>query len=510
VSQIGFPLLTLITWLPALGALVVLLLGRGGAQRTIAVGVSVVTLVAALVAFVLFNRAEPGLQLAENVPWVPTWGFNYYLGLDGLNVWLMMVTAIMFPFAALVVRRDGDDGRSFYLLFLLLETATHGTFLAQDLILFYVFFEATLVPTALLLGIWGGPERSRAAAKFFLYTFAGSVFMLVSMIAVYLLHGQQTGTYTFAYDTLSAALQGGAAATLQLAPTTERLLFLGFFIAFAIKIALWPFHTWMPLLHGQTPVDGSVDVTAVILKLIGGYGMVRFTLGLFPQAAQWAAPAIGVLAVIGIIYGAWVAATQNDLKQMLAYSSVSHLAFVVLGVYALNAQGVSGALLQMVNYGLTTGALFLAVGALEQRTGTRQVREMGGLWLVMPAFGGLVLAMMLASIGLPGLNGFVGEFTLMQGAWLSQALGWRFVLFAVLGVILAAVYMLRIYRLVFMGGLRTNERTVGELTRSQLLALGALVVLMVAIGLYPNLVLTPLQPTVEQLTSALSAALASQ
>jgi NADH-quinone oxidoreductase subunit M len=510
VSQIGFPLLSLITWLPALGALVVAVFGRGPALRALAVGASIVTLAVALVAFALFNRAQPGLQLVDNLAWVPTWGLGYRLGIDGINVWLMLIAAIMFPFAALAVRREGSDGRAFFALLLLLETATLGTFLAQDLILFYVFFEATLVPTALLLGIWGGAERRRAAAKFFLFTFAGSVFMLLGMIALYLLHSQQSGTATFAYDTLAASLQGGPAARLQLNSSTERLLFFAFFIAFAIKIALWPFHTWMPLLHGQTPVDGSVDVGAVLLKVIGGYGMVRFTLGLFPQAAQWAAPAVGVLAVIGIIYGAWVASSQRDIKQVLAYSSVSHLAFVVLGIYALNAQGVSGALLQLVNYALTTGALFLAVGALEQRTGTRQIRDMGGLWLAMPAFGSLVLTMMLASIGLPGLNGFVGEFTLMQGAWLSQTLGWRYVLVAVLGVILAAVYMLRVYRIVFMGSLRAPGQATGELSRAQLLTLGALVLVMVVIGFYPNLVLGPMQPTVEQLALALSAALASQ
>jgi NADH-quinone oxidoreductase subunit M len=510
VSQIGFPLLSLITWLPAIGALLVALLGRGRSQRLIALVASIATLVAALVAFALFSRSQPGLQLVDSLAWVPAWGLSYRLGLDGINLWLMLVTAIMFPFAALAVRREGDDGRWFFVLFLLLETATLGTFLAQDLILFYVFFEATLVPTALLLGIWGGSDRSRAAAKFFLYTFAGSVFMLLGMIALYLLHAQQTGTPTFAFDTLAASLQGGPAAALQLDPNTERLLFFSFFVAFAIKIALWPFHTWMPLLHDQTPIDGSVDVAAVLLKVIGGYGMVRFTLGLFPQAAQWAAPAVGVLAVIGIVYGAWVASSQRDFKQVLAYSSVSHLAFVVFGIYALNVQGVSGGLLQLVNYGLTTGALFLAAGALEQHTGTRVLRDMGGLWLVMPAFGSVVLTMMLASIGLPGLNGFAGEFTLMQGAWLSQVLGWRYVLVSVLGVILAAVYMLRAYRMMFMGGLRPAARPAGELTRAQLLPLGALVLLMVAIGLFPNLVLAPMQPTVEQLALALSAALASQ
>jgi NADH-quinone oxidoreductase subunit M len=505
VSQI--PLLSITIWLPALGALALLFVRERSTQRNIALAASITTLAAAVAVFVLLDPAVATPQLAEKIAWVPYWGLSYALSVDGINLWLLMLAAFMMPFAIAAAQPAQRPGAN-YALLLLLETGILGTFLAQDLILFYVFFEFTLVPTALLLGIWGGPERTRAAAKFFLYTFAGSVFMLLSIIALYLIHSQQTGTPTFDYLSIAAALRGTASGALTIEPAIERLLFLGFMIAFAVKIALWPFHTWMPLLHGQTPADGSVDVGAVLLKVIGGYGMVRFALGLFPQAAQWAAPAIGVLAVIGIVYGAWVAYIQADMKQLLAYSSVSHLSFVVLGIFALNAQGISGALLQLVNYGLTTGALFLAVAALEQRYGTRRARELGGLWLVMPTFGALMLAFVLASIGLPGLNGFIGEFSVLQGTWLSPALGWRYALVAVLGVILAAVYLLSMYRHAFMGGLRAERAEAGELSQEQLAPLALLLVPMIAIGLFPNVVLGPMQPVVEQLAQVLSSTLA--
>lgn len=512
MNQIGFPLLSLVTWLPALGALLLLVLPRDNSAliRQVALGVSGITLIAAIAVYGLFDPRASGFQLADSFSWVPSWGLGYSLAVDGLNLWLVLLTAFMMPFAFLASGRGAlGNARASQVLLLVLETGILGTFLAQDLLLFYVFFEFTLIPTSLLLGIWGGAERTRAAAKFFLYTFAGSLFMLLAIIALYLLNGQATGLYSFGYTDLLNGLQSEAGPTMTLSDTTERLLFFGFFIAFAIKIALWPFHTWMPLLHAQTPADGSVDVGAVLLKLIGGYGMVRFTIGLFPEAALWAAPAIGVLAVIGIIYGAWVAYNESDMKQLLAYSSVSHLSFVVLGIYALNAIGVSGALLQMVNYGLTTGALFLAIGMLETRFQRRGMRDFGGLWKVMPAFGGLLLAFVLASIGLPGLNGFIGEFTIMQGAWLSAGLGWRFVAVAVLGVILAAAYLLHMFRLTFMGPL-ANEAHAGEMTRNQLLQLGVLLIPMIVIGLYPNIVFAPMQPAVDLFAQSLNTVLASR
>ncbi|MDZ4719467.1 MAG: NADH-quinone oxidoreductase subunit M [Roseiflexaceae bacterium] len=515
MNSFGIPLLSIATWLPAIGALLMLFVRERSAQRLVALVASLAALVAALVVAVLFfqflyvSAAATGPQLTEQIGWVPTWGLTYTLTVDGISLWFFVLTAFMMPFAIAATRAQQRPDAN-YALLLLLETGILGTFLARDLILFYAFFEFTLIPTALLLGIWGGAERNRAATKFFLYTFAGSVFMLLSIIGLYLVHGQQTGTYTFDYAAIAASLNGGAGAVLKLDPAAERLLFGGFFIAFAIKIALWPFHTWMPLLHSQTPADGSVDISAVLLKVIGGYGLIRFTLGLFPQAAQWAAPAIGVLAVIGILYGAWVAYTQQDMKALLAYSSVSHLSFVVLGIYALNAQGISGAIIQLVNYGITTSALFLAVAVLEGRFGTRRPRDLGGLWLVMPAFGAVTLTLVLASVGLPGLNGFIGEFTIIQGAWLSSALGWRFVGVAVIGVILAAVYLLTMFKHVFMGSLRVEQSNSVDISREQMLPLALLLIPIVVIGFYPNLIFDPIQPIVQQISQALSLAVASR
>ena len=512
MSQIGFPLLSLMIWLPALGAALLLLLGRSaGSMLSIAFIASLGSLVCAGVMVALFSPALATPQLIDVLTWVPAWGLSYYVAVDGISLWLVVLTTIMMPFAILAASEGAQRERAGqYALLLLLETGILGAFLARDLILFYVFFEATLIPTAIMLVLFGGPERRRAATKFFLYTFAGSVFMLLSIIAVALAYAKQIGSMTFSYDMLLASFGSTAGSSIAMDVWTSRLLFFGFLIAFAVKIALWPFHTWMPFLHEQTPADGSVDVGAVLLKVLGGYGMLRFALGLFPAAAQWAAPAVAVLAVIGIIYGAWLAYGQRDMKMVLAFSSVSHLAFVVLGIFSLNTQGMSGAVLQLVNYGLTTGALFLAVAALEQRYGTRQIRELGGLWAAMPVFGGILLALVLASIGLPGLNGFVGEFMVLQGSWLSVALGWRFTMVAVLGVILAAAYLLRMYKETFMGPLPGRLDGASELNRTQLMPLVVLLILMLVIGLFPNLLFGPMQPSIEQLAQALNAVLASQ
>lgn len=512
MSQIGFPLLSLMIWLPALGALLVLVLGRNtGMSRSIAFIASLASLICAGVMVANFSPVLAGPQLIDMLVWVPAWGLSYAVGVDGISLWLVVLTTIMMPFAILAAA-DGSNREQAapYALLLLLETGILGAFLARDLILFYVFFELTLIPTAIMLLLFGGPERRRAATKFFLYTFAGSVFMLLSIIAISLAYSSQIGIMSFSYDLLLASFGSTAGNAISMDVWTSRLLFFGFLIAFAIKIALWPFHTWMPLLHDQTPIDGSLDVGAVLLKVLGGYGMLRFALGLFPAAAQWAAPAVAVLAVIGIIYGAWIAYGQRDMKMVLAFSSVSHLAFVVLGIFSLNTQGMSGAVLQLVNYGLTTGALFLAVAALEQHYDTRQIRDFGGLWMVMPVFGGILLAIVLASIGLPGLNGFVGEFMILQGSWLSLALGWRFTMVAVIGVILAAAYLLRMYKDTFMGPLPARLQEASELKRNQLMPLVILLVIMIVIGLFPNLLFGPMQPTIEQLAQALNAVLASQ
>ena len=507
MNQTG--LLSIVLWLPTLGALALLLVPREriAAQRWLALIAALATFVASIPLYVFFVSGVPGFQFVDQIAWVPSWGITYAVGIDGVSLWLVLLTTFITPIT-LISTWDSvhKDFRSFQVLMLLLETGMIGVFVAQDLFLFYIFWEFTLIPMALLIGIWGSGNRVRAAVKFFLYTFAGSVLMLLGIIALYLLNGSATGDYTFSFPTILENIGSGKLAIDQ---TTARLLFGAFFIAFAIKIPLWPFHTWLPLAHTEAPTAGSVILAGVLLKL-GGYGMIRFNLQLFPAASQWAAPAIGILAVIGILYGALVSFAQSDMKKLVAYSSVSHLGFVVLGIFALNQQGISGGVLQMVNHGLSTGALFLVVGMIYERRHTREMAQFGGLWKVMPIYGGLALAMVLASVGLPGLNGFIGEFTIMQGAWLSPALGSRFVIPSVIGVIFAATYLLRMYRLTFMGDVTSPENmALTDITRREIGMLAALLIPIVVIGLYPNLLFGPMQPSVERIAQGLAGALAS-
>ncbi|MFL5804243.1 MAG: NuoM family protein, partial [Roseiflexaceae bacterium] len=507
VNQLDFPLLSVVLWLPTIGALLLLLVPRDNitAQRGLALLVALAAFAASLPLYFTFNFTLPGFQFADSMAWVPTWGISYSVSLDGVSLWLVLLTTFLTPIT-LISTWDSvhKDFRTFQLLMLLLETGMIGVFVAQDLFLFYIFWEFTLIPMALLIGIWGSTDRVRAAVKFFLYTFAGSIFMLVGIIALYLINGQTTGIYTFDALTIRQNIVGGVLVQ-GLSPTTERLLFLAFFIAFAIKVPLWPFHTWLPLAHTEAPTAGSVILAGVLLKL-GGYGMIRFCVQQFPQAATWAAPAIGVLAVIGILYGAMVSFAQTDMKKLVAYSSVSHLGFVVLGIFALTNQGVSGAILQMVNHGLSTGALFLVVGMIYERRHTREMAAFGGLWKVMPIYGGLTLAIVLSSVGLPGLNGFIGEFTIMQGAWLAPNLGWHFVLPAVLGVIFAATYLLRMYRVTFMGDVTNPENAaLSDITPREIGMLVALLIPIVAIGAYPNFIFEAMQPTVQAITDGLAA-----
>ncbi|NTU82434.1 MAG: NADH-quinone oxidoreductase subunit M [Chloroflexales bacterium] len=519
----GFPILSLVLWLPALGALLLLLVPRGAAElsRRVALAVSVVTFLVSLpLVFGYVPDAAsaaggaPAMQFAERLPWLPTWGASYSIAVDGVSLWLVLLTTFITP---IVVLSTWDsvhkEVRNFQILLLLLTTAMIGVFVAQDLLLFYIFWEFTLIPMTFLIGIWGGADRIYAARKFFLYTFAGSVLMLLAIVGLYVLHRQTIGATQPGY---AGSLNFGEivadmrAGRFRLDQTTERLLFGAFFIAFAIKVPLWPFHTWLPDAHVEAPTAGSVVLAGVLLKL-GGYGMIRFCLTMFPQASRWAAPAIGVLAVIGIIYGAIVAYSQSDMKKLVAYSSVSHMGFIVLGIFALNSEGVSGAILQMINHGLSTGALFLIVGVLYERRHTRELSAYGGIWKVMPIYAGITLLVALSSAGLPGLNGFVGEFTIMQGAFLSPELGWPFLAFAVLGVVLAAVYLLKMYQAVFMGEVENPaNQALPDLSRRELVTLTALCVPIVLIGLYPYFILGPMQTSVADVVNGLAATVAGR
>ena len=508
MNQLGFPLLSIVLWLPTLGALALLFVPREniGAQRMLAFLAALAAFAASLVLPFTFEPGQ-GFQFLDSLAWVPSWGIGYSVSLDGVSLWLVVLTTFLTPLTLLSTWDSvHKDFRAFQVLMLLLETGMIGVFVAQDLFLFYIFWEFTLIPMALLIGIWGSANRVRAAVKFFLYTFAGSVFMLLGIIALYLLNSAATGTATFDIATIQQNIASG---TLQIDTTVGRLLFAAFFLAFAIKVPLWPFHTWLPLAHTEAPTAGSVILAGVLLKL-GGYGLIRFNLQLFPEAARWAAPAIGVLAVIGILYGAMVSFAQTDMKKLVAYSSVSHLGFVVLGIFSLNQIGISGAILQMINHGLSTGALFLVVGYIYERRHTREMAAFGGLWKVMPIYGSLALAMVMSSVGLPGLNGFVGEFAIMQGAYLSDVLGPLFVLFAVIGVILAATYLLRMFRLTFMGDVSNPENAeMRDISPREIGLLAALLVPIIVIGVYPNLLFEPMQPAVQQIAQQLGSVIAA-
>src|SRR5919205_4635318 len=438
----GIPLLSLILWLPAVGALLLLVPMSATTAKRVAFGWSFLVFLISLALIPglgSFDPSKSGLQLVERAGWIPTFGIQYYLGIDGISLWLVLLTTFLTPITILSTFDSlHTRERSFEAFMLMLETGMLGVFLAHDLVFFYIFWEFTLVPMYFLIGIWGGPRRIYATVKFFLYTFTGSLLMLLAIIGLYIFYGKNS----FSLPDMVRDIQSGA---FKLDPITARWMFLAFFAAFAIKVPLWPFHSWLPDAHTEAPTAGSVILAGVLLKL-GAYGFLRFNLPLFPEASVQAAPWIALLATIGIIYGAAVSYAQADVKKLVAYSSVSHLGFVMLGLFALNPQGIQGAILQMVNHGLSTGALFLLVGMIYEQTHTRELKVYGGLWKVTPVFGTIMLIVALSSMGLPGLNGFVGEFTILLGAFGSLAINnaWLAAISA-LGVIMAAVYLLYMF-----------------------------------------------------------------
>src|SRR5437773_3364305 len=371
---------------------------------------------------------------------------------------------------------------------LLLETGMIGVFVSLDLFLFYLFWEAMLIPMYFIIGIWGGPNRVYAAVKFILYTMVGSVLMLVAILGLYYQYGAATGRYTFDVPVLAQYVMAPGLA--------QNLMFLAFALAFAIKVPLFPFHTWLPDAHVEAPTAGSVILAGVLLKM-GTYGFVRFCLPLFPDASLAFGPLVWALAVIGIVYGAWVSTVQPDLKKLVAYSSVSHLGFVMLGIFTLNMQGVMGGVIQMINHGLSTGALFLMVGMIYERRHTRLIADFGGLWKVIPAFSALFLVVVLSSLGLPGLNGFVGEFLILIGAFQTNR---GLAALALTGIIFAAVYLLWMYQRVIFGVV-TNEdnRVWRELSLREWALIVPLVIFIVWIGVYPTVFTGPTEATVEAL-----------
>src|SRR3954467_2022973 len=434
-GRVGFPILTSIVAVPAAGAAVVAVLPRAREELTRLVGFlfMIATAVMAVLVLIQFKRGEGGFQFVSSHSWISEFGISWKLGIDGISLFLVLLSALLFPLA-IVGPRVHKDVKSYIAWMLLLEAGCIGTFLSLDLFLFFMFFEVVLVPMYFLIGGWGYERRVYAALKFFIYTMTGSAFLFVSILAVVFLEARTTHHVTFDLQALSA--------NMNLAQNTARWLFLGFAAAFAVKVPLFPLHTWLPDAHTEAPTGGSVILAGVLLKL-GTYGLLRFGLFLFPEAAHYWAPLLLTLAVIGITYGAIVAAVQKDLKRLVAYSSVAHLGFIVLGTFALTNQGLTGGVLQMVNHGLSTGALFLLVGMIYERRHTRKIAELNGLQKVAPWLAVIFTIVMFSSIGPPRLNGFAGEFLPLIGTFITRR-WWAVV--AATGVILAAVYLLWAYQ----------------------------------------------------------------
>ena len=483
---LSFPILSALVILPLIGSIVVALLGKSRPEwiKLGALTSSVTTGALSLWLLGAFKSGEAGFQFVSQHLWISQWGISWHLGVDGISLFLVVLTGILFPLVIVGIDPHHNE-TSYFAWMLLLQAGVMGSFLALDLFLFFVMFEIVLVPMYFLIGGWGYDQRVYAATKFFLYTMAGSAFMLVGIIATVSLAQRDLGVVTF--DLVRIA-EGASFST-----NAARWLFVSFAIAFAVKVPLFPFHTWLPDAHTQAPTGGSVILAGVLLKM-GTYGFLRFGVYLFPQAAMWARPVLFTLAVVGIIYGAIAATMQRDLKRLVAYSSVAHLGFIVLGTFALTSQAVTGAVIQMVSHGVSTGAVFLLVGMIYERRHTREIAELRGIQHVAPIFAGVFTVVMLSSVGLPGLNGFVGEFLILIGSF-GPARWWTVV--ATVGVILAALYLLWAYQRVFHGEPDEANSTFKEMTLKEGLLMSVFVAIIVATGIYPKPILDRIEPSVK-------------
>ncbi|MEE9610177.1 MAG: NADH-quinone oxidoreductase subunit M [Desulfatiglandales bacterium] len=491
MEQAQFPILTFVTFFPMVGVLILLLMNRKneGAMRVVAFLTALINFIVSLFLYTGFKLGTPQMQFVEQVPWIEHFGISYFMGIDGISLFLILLTTFLTAISVLACWKDITHRvKEFMICILFLETGMVGVFCALDLFLFYVLWEVMLIPMYLMIGIWGSPARRiYAAIKFVLFTMVGSLMMLVAILALYFLNYAETGEYTFNLLTLY---------NLAIPAKTQMWLFLGFFLAFAIKVPMFPFHTWLADAHTEAPTVGSVLLAAVLLKM-GTYGFIRFAIPLFPNAAMASVWWISALAIIGIIYGAWVAMVQKDMKRLVAFSSVSHLGFVILGMFALTTIGMEGSILQMINHGLSTGALFLIVGMIYERRHTRLISEFGGISKVMPIYAIFFMIFTLSSIGLPGLNGFVGEFLILLGTF---AVNKPRAVFAATGIIFAAVYMLWMYQRVMFGEVTNpkNQKLL-DLSFREVAILVPIVLACFWIGLYPKPLLVRMEPSVNQL-----------
>jgi NADH-quinone oxidoreductase subunit M len=494
-STIEFPILTMLILIPAIGALVVAVLSKRRPEyiKLVAAIASVGTGAMSIWLVADFDNHDGGFSYISKHPWIEQWGISWHLGVDGISLFLVLLTGLLFPLAILGIDPHNEDparDKPYFAWLLLLEAGMMGSFLSLDLFLFFVFFEIVLVPMYFLIGGWGYEGRVYAATKFFLYTMIGSAFMLVSIMATVFI-ASRNGVGHITFDLIEIAENANFAAS------TGRWLFFGFAVAFAVKVPIFPLHTWLPDAHTQAPTAGSVVLAGVMLKL-GTYGLLRFGLYLFPEAAHWSRHLWLTLAVIGIIYGAIAATMQKDLKRLVAYSSVAHLGFIVLGTFAMTSQAITGAVMQMVNHGVSTGALFLMVGWIYERRHTRQISELKGIQSVAPIFAAAFMIIMLSSIGVPGLNGFVGEYLILIGSFLSAR--W-YVVVAATGVILAALYMLWAYQRVFHGEPDEANKTFPELKAKEAAVLLPMIAVIVFTGVYPKPMLDRIEPAVQSLIS---------
>ena len=482
-------ILTLVTFFPLIGILLLLFVPKEKTDtiKGLALIISVVTMILSFAVYAGFDANASGMQFEVNIPWISSFGINYHFGIDGISLLLIVLTTVLTTLSILASWNSITTGiKGYFISMLLLEVGMIGVFCALDLFLFYIFWELMLIPMYFIIGVWGGPRKVYAAIKFVLFTMFGSLLMLVGIMYVLFEYQRMTGEFSFDILKLTS--------TLALGYTPQLYLFGAFALAFAIKVPLFPFHTWLPDAHVQAPTAGSVILAGVLLKM-GTYGFIRICLPMFPDATIAYMPYISVLAIIAIIYGALVAMVQKDIKSLVAYSSVSHMGFVMLGLFALNMQGLEGAVMQMINHGIVTGALFLLVGMIYERRHTRMIDDFGGIAKVMPLFTVVFMIVTLASIGLPLTNGFIGEFLILLGMFKSNYI---YAAFAATGVILSACYMLWMFQRVFYGEVTKEEnKKLLDLTLREKVILLPLVILIFFIGIYPNPLFKRIEPAVK-------------